>query len=61
MSAIFIAFDLNRDGLLDRQELTSLIQQCNPSVELTGVQLDAIILQVKPQQAQCPVAWLLFT
>ena len=53
MSAIFIAFDRNRDGVLDKRELTQLINRCNPSVDLTSLQLDAIIHEVRLRVVHC--------
>lgn len=46
MSAIFMAFDKDKTGLLEKSELINLIQRCNRSVELTSLQLDAIVSQV---------------
>ena len=46
MSTIFHAFDRDVDGKLNRAELTDLIRQSNPLVQLTPVQLSAIIEEV---------------
>lgn len=58
MSAIFIAFDRDGDGLLDKNELTQLIKQCNPSVELTSLQLNAIVHEVQLSNVHCDLAVL---
>ena len=58
MSAIFIAFDRDRDGVLDNNELTQLIKQCNPSVELTSLQLYAVVHEVQLSNVHCNPAVL---
>ena len=46
LSTIFHAFDRDVDGKLSRAELTALIEQSNPLVQLTAVQLGTIVQQV---------------
>ena len=46
VSAIFEAFDLDEDARLNKAELEALIQQCNPTVSFSEVQLQAIIDEV---------------
>ena len=46
VATIFEAFDADRDAKLNRAELTTLIQQCNPGVLFSEVQLDAITREV---------------
>ena len=51
VAAIFQAFDTDRDAKLNRAELTTLIQQCNPGVLFSEVQLDAITREVARLQS----------
>ena len=44
--AIFEAFDVDRDAKLNKAELKTLIQKCNPDVAFSEVQLDAITSEV---------------
>ncbi len=46
VSSIFGSFDIDKDSKLSAQELKALIQQCNPSVSFTDVQLQAIVGEV---------------
>jgi hypothetical protein len=46
VSSIFESFDIDKDAKLSAQELKALIQQCNPSVTFTDVQLQAIVGEV---------------
>ena len=46
VAVIFEAFDVDQDGKLDSTELTTLIQQCNPSVCFSKIQLEAITEEV---------------
>ena len=46
VAMIFEAFDVDKDARLNGQELTKLIQQCNPSVCFSVVQLEAIVQEV---------------
>ncbi len=46
VSCIFESFDIDKDAKLSAQELKALIQQCNPSVSFTDVQLQAIVGEV---------------
>lgn len=46
VSMIFEAFDVDKDARLNGLELTNLIQQCNPSVCFSVVQLEAIVQEV---------------
>jgi len=46
VSSIFESFDIDKDAKLSSQELQALIQQCNPSVNFTDVQLQAIVGEV---------------
>lgn len=46
IAAIFEAFDVDKDSRLNTEELTALIQRCNPHVAFTDVQLQAIIHEV---------------
>ena len=46
VSAIFEAFDRDKDVRLNKAELEALIQQCNPTVSFSEVQLQAIIDEV---------------
>ncbi|KAL0018839.1 hypothetical protein WJX77_012016 [Trebouxia sp. C0004] len=49
ISSIFESFDIGTDSKLSAQELKALIQQCNPSVIFTDVQLQAIVGEVLEQ------------
>ncbi|KAL0018821.1 hypothetical protein WJX77_002212 [Trebouxia sp. C0004] len=49
ISSIFESFDIDTDSKLSAQELKALIQQCNPSVIFTDVQLQAIVGEVLEQ------------
>lgn len=49
VSMIFEAFDVDKDARLNGLELTNLIQQCNPSVCFSVVQLEAIVQEVLQQ------------
>jgi Ca2+-binding EF-hand superfamily protein len=46
VSSIFESFDIDKDSKLSAQELKALIQQCNPTVTFTDVQLQAIVAEV---------------
>ena len=46
VAIIFQAFDVDKDARLNGLELTKLIQQCNPSVCFSVVQLEAIVQEV---------------
>ncbi len=46
VSSVFESFDIDKDAKLSAQELKALIQQCNPSVTFTDVQLQAIVGEV---------------
>lgn len=46
VSFIFESFDIDKDAKLSAQELQALIQQCNPSITFTDVQLQAIVGEV---------------
>lgn len=46
VAMIFEAFDLDKDARLNDLELTKLVQQCNPSVCFSVVQLQAIVQEV---------------
>lgn len=47
ISSIFESFDIDKDAKLSAQELKALIQQCNPSITFTDVQLQAIVGEVR--------------
>ncbi|DBB15235.1 TPA: hypothetical protein ACH3X3_004237 [Trebouxia sp. C0006] len=49
VSSIFESFDIDKDAKVSAQELKALIQQCNPSVTFTDVQLQAIVGEVLEQ------------
>lgn len=49
VSFIFELFDIDKDAKLSAQELKALIQQCNPSITFTDVQLQAIVGEVLEQ------------
>ncbi|DBA88064.1 TPA: hypothetical protein ACH3X2_005067 [Trebouxia sp. C0005] len=49
ISSIFESFDIDKDAKLSAQELKALIQQCNPSITFTDVQLQAIVGEVLEQ------------
>lgn len=46
IAIMFEAFDIDKDARLNGAELTKLIQQCNPKVCFSVVQLDAIVEEV---------------
>lgn len=46
VAVIFEAADVDKDASLNSVELTTLIQQCNPKVRFSVVQLEAIVQEV---------------
>ena len=57
MSDIFHAFDRDRDGKLNEPELACLIKQSNPCVQLSAVQLGAIVEEVRLDGCEHAPVW----
>lgn len=46
VAVIFETFDIDKDARLNSAELTKLIQQCNPKIRFSVVQLEAMVEEV---------------